>query len=312
MRGEGCTVRGEGEGEGEGLVFQGVTRLQVSLVDGVGEVCVRSETAREPTLFWLSADEPTPALRLRHTAEQPFECLFVPSTPAQLGLHLPSTEAVRSARTSLANLPPTLFPSTLPFPSPSSLLFSTHYHPSLSPLPPQKSLFPGPFTLHPTVPGLPLSLCPSRRDLVPPAFDSPTLTRTSPYPSSPAATSPPIVPPTPTPRAGGRARSDDDCREDRRRIRQPGGGLERRGESALPRPRKLAPSSARQEGRGGERGVFARKHPTADRRLWHSRSLLARRRNVRALPPPHLRRAAYRRADPRLLPLARRSSRRVR
>jgi len=68
---------------------------QVSLIDGVGEVWVRSETAVDPSLFWLQQGSATSPLALRHTEDHPFECHFVASAPAQLSVHMPSTEPVR-------------------------------------------------------------------------------------------------------------------------------------------------------------------------------------------------------------------------
>ena len=66
----------------------------VSLVDGAGEVWVRSETALEGAHFWLSPDFSSGPLEFRHTEESPFEMRSKPAECVQLGLHLPDASPV--------------------------------------------------------------------------------------------------------------------------------------------------------------------------------------------------------------------------
>ena len=71
------------------------------MADGKGEVWVTTETAREPTKFYLApssgAGETIGGLAIRHTEEEPFEAMWTANEIAQFGLYRPSSEPVRIA-----------------------------------------------------------------------------------------------------------------------------------------------------------------------------------------------------------------------
>lgn len=71
---------------------------QCAIADGMGEVWVSSETAKEPTHFWLEAaggGASVGGLAIRHTEDEPFEAMWTAGAVAQFGLYLPSAEPVR-------------------------------------------------------------------------------------------------------------------------------------------------------------------------------------------------------------------------
>ena len=61
-----------------------------SIADGTGEVWVRSETATEPTEFWLSGAAPG-GLAIMHTEDEPFVATWTAGKSALLGLFAPET-----------------------------------------------------------------------------------------------------------------------------------------------------------------------------------------------------------------------------
>ena len=65
---------------------------QCSIADGTGEVWVCSETAKEPTQFWLEssgAGGTVGGLTIRHSEDEPFEAMWTAGAVAQFGLYLP-------------------------------------------------------------------------------------------------------------------------------------------------------------------------------------------------------------------------------
>lgn len=71
---------------------------QCSIADGTGEVWVRSESAQEPTQFWLesaAAGGTVGGLQIRHSEDEPFEATWTAGPVAQFGLYLPSSEPAR-------------------------------------------------------------------------------------------------------------------------------------------------------------------------------------------------------------------------
>ena len=68
-----------------------------SIADGTGEVWVTSETAKEPTQFYLTstaAGGTIGGLVIRHTEEEPFEAMWQAGPVAQFGLYMPSSDPV--------------------------------------------------------------------------------------------------------------------------------------------------------------------------------------------------------------------------
>jgi len=65
-----------------------------SIADGTGEVWVRSETATEPTEFWLSGAAPG-GLAIMHSEDEPFVATWTAGNIAQFGLFLPEQEPSR-------------------------------------------------------------------------------------------------------------------------------------------------------------------------------------------------------------------------
>jgi len=62
-----------------------------SIADGTGEVWVCSESAVEPTQFWLTsnaAGDTIGGLMIRHTEDEPFEAMWTSGAVAQFGLYL--------------------------------------------------------------------------------------------------------------------------------------------------------------------------------------------------------------------------------